>query len=223
MGTILASAIQAKAAIDLFDESADRFSNSDYLSWINEGQRQATKFKPDVNVTTSAVQLVAGTKQSLSAGEIALINITRNMGTDGATPGNAIFFNPSMDQFAKRHPTWNTDTESATVQLYFYNPKNPKIFYVYPKQPAASQGYVEIARSVLPTNVSAIGNAINIGDEYEMELYHYCMYKGNLEDAKHSQIAMQEAVSHYKQFLFLLERLDLIEKFAIEDIMKKGA
>lgn len=210
MGTILASAIQTKIATDIFDEGADRFVVADYLSWINEGQVQAVIAKHDVNVTNAAQVLVAGTKQSIGTTGLAFRKATRNMGTTGTAPGAPVY-PVDMDQFSRRNRNWHTAPESATVQCYMYDPEDPKNFYVYPPQPSSGFGYLEIVTPTIPTAISAISNAINIGDEYETVLYHYGMFKAHMDDAKYSALSLQKAMTHINQFYMLLGRMDLVE------------
>lgn len=210
MGTILGTTIEAKIRADVFDTGEDRFTDATILSWLNEGQKMAAILKPDVNITTTAVQLAEGTKQSLGTGAIGLKEITRNMGTDGSTPGAPVYA-VDMDRFARRNRNWYAADASATVQVYMYDPENPLVFFVYPPQPSSSQGYVEMVRQMLPTNITGIGNAINIGDEYEAALYQYGMYRAHMVDAKHSANALQKAMTHLNQFYTILGRMDLVE------------
>ena len=211
MGTILASAIKTKILANLPDGMQGKFIDADFLSWINEGQKQIVIAKHDANHVKSAVQLIAGTAQALATDEIALYRLTRNMGTDGATPGNHIFM-VNFDEFGKRNPSWHTDTESATVQVAMYDPEDPLRFWVYPKQPSASMGYVEKIVSKIPTAVSAIGNAISLNDEYEAPLYRYGLYMATIEDRP------ELSEVHLKHFYELLGRHDMSEKVAFKKI-----
>lgn len=216
MGTILASAIKTRILKDLPEKQSGLYLDTDYLQWINEGQVQAVIHKPDVNVTNAAQVLVAGTKQSIGTTGIAFVKATRNMGTDGATPGNPVY-PVDMEQFSRRNRTWHTATASATVQKYMYDPNDPKTYYVYPPQPSSSFGYLEIVKSVVPTDISAIGSAINIGDEYATVLYHYGSYKANIE------MDIQKAMMHLNQFYSLLGRLDLVEWKTSRKVTKEAA
>lgn len=221
MGTILASKIADDAARDLFDPGYDRFNQEDdHLEWINDGQREAAKLKPDVNITTANTLLIEGTKQVLAAGEMSLIKLVRNMGTDGSTPGKPIHF-VDMDHFSLHNPGWQTDTANAVVRAYMLDDRFPRNFYVYPQQPIADQGYIEKITSDLPTDLAAIEDPITIEDQYERCLYDYDMYRALSINAKSSPIAKNEALRHWNAFVTALDRKDLVEKI-ISPTSRKG-
>jgi len=221
MGTILASKIADDAAKALFDPGYDRFDQTDdHLEWINDGQREAAKLKPDVNVTTANTLLIAGTKQVLATGEMSLIKLVRNMGTGGTTPGKPIHF-VDMDHFSLHNPGWQTDTADAVVRVYMLDDRFPRNFYVYPQQPSSSQGYVEKITSDLPTDLALISDAINIEDQYERVLYDYDMFRALSINAKSSPIAKQEALRHWNQFVTALDRKDMVEKI-VSPTARKG-
>lgn len=210
MGTVLASKIAADAAELLFDEDG-RFTTSDHLKFINAGQKQALIFKPDISVSNSAVQLAAGTKQSISATGISFIKLTRNMGlSPGATPGKVIY-HMDMDALDNQDADWHTATPSATIELYTFDPKDPKHFYIYPPQPGTGQGYAEQVECVLPTEIALIGDVITIDDIYETALLNYDVYRCCLIDAKQSDLARQLAAFHYTQFVQILTGKEMSE------------
>lgn len=221
MGTILASKIAGDAAKDLFDPGFDRFdATTDHLVWINDGQREIAKLKPDSNTTTAAKILVAGTKQVLAAGEMSLIKLVRNMGTDGLTPGKPIHF-VDMDHFSLHNPGWQTDTANAVVRVYMLDDRFPRDYFVYPPQPVANQGYVERVTSDIPTDIDLITSPITIEDQYERVLYDYDMYRALSINAKSSPIAKVEALRHWNAFVTALDRRDLVEKI-YSPVSRKG-
>ena len=212
MGTILASKIAADAAKDLHDPGYDRFDATiDHLQWINDGQREIAKLKPDSSITTAPKILVAGTKQVLASNEMALIKLTRNMGTDGTTPGKPIHF-VDMDHFSLHNPGWQTDTANAVVRVYMLDDRFPRNYFVYPQQPTSNQGYVERVTSDIPTDLTLISSPITLGDEYERALYDYDMFRALSINAKSSPIAKVEALRHWNSFVTILDRRDLVEK-----------
>jgi hypothetical protein len=222
MGTILASKIATDAAKDLHDPGFDRFVQDDHLEWINEGQREAVKLKPDVNTITDPVgkQLVAGTKQSLEEGELSLIKLVRNMGTDGQTPGKPITF-VDMDHFSLHNPEWQTARANTVVSVYMLDDRFPREFYVYPPQPSSDQGYVERVVVKLPSDIALIGDPITIEDQYESVLYDYNMFRALSINAKSSPLAKSESLRHWNSFVTALDRKDLVEKI-ISPTAKKG-
>lgn len=211
MGTILASKIIADAAKVMLDPDYVRNSTSDWLKWLNAGQNQIVFFKPDISVQTSSVVQVAGTKQTLEAGDISLIKITRNMGTDGATPGTVIEL-VNEDQMNLQNPDWHFATADNEAVCYVFDERDPKSYYVYPPQPSSSPGYIERVVCVTPTTIADIGDPITVDDINEDSLFNYIMYRANTVNANQSIYAQTEATKYYNTLVSGLGRKDLIEK-----------
>ncbi|MCP3686564.1 MAG: hypothetical protein GY861_28330 [bacterium] len=211
MGTILASKIIADAAEAMLDEGYERYATADWLGFLNDGQNELVILKPDASVINQSVVQIAGTKQTLGAEDISLIKLTKNMGTDGTTPGTIIELVDER-QFGIQNPDWNTTTADAEVICYMFDDRDPKNYYVYPPQPTSSQGYVEIVTCVKPTDIASISSAINLDDIYEGALLNYILYRANLVNANQSQFAQSEATKFYNVFSTSLGRQDLVEK-----------
>ena len=210
MGTVLASKIAADAAKLLFDLGYNRHFETDHLNYINIGQRQAVLLKPDISVSNTSVIMVEGTLQTISSTGISLVKLTRNMGTDGVTPGEAI--RPiSLEDLDMLEDDWYTASASATIKRYVFDPRDPKHFYVYPPQPATGFGYAEQVEVIIPTDIAAIGNAITLDDIYESILFHYDLYMCYSIDAKQSEYANQKATFHYGMFAQLLMGKEVAE------------
>ena len=212
MGTILCSAIVDKAEEQLMDTGNDRHAAADLFGWLKSGQRQAAIFKHDVSVTNASSILVAGVKQSIPTGGIQLINIPYNMGTTPGTTVGAPIHLVKMETLSRLNPTWTTDTAVATVESYMFDPRDPKTFYVYPPQPAATFGYVQHVYSVTPADPATIAAAITLDDIYEPTLLDYILYRAYAKDSAQSQFSAQRATAHWNMFVDSLGRKDLREK-----------
>lgn len=150
MSTIAGQEILSRAAIILQDTTNVRWPYDELLRWLHDGQRDIVLLKPDAHTKSEAMVLaISETKQNLPTGGIQLLDVVRNMGTGGSTPGRAVTRTERYILDAQR-PNWNTETGSATVKHYMFDERNPKVFYVYPPQPAASPGYVEVVYSASP-------------------------------------------------------------------------
>jgi hypothetical protein len=224
--TVAVADIYAEAAESfLHDTDYARWSEDEHLDHINAGQRMTVFLKPDANTVNDVYQLSAGTKQSLPDGSasfvnpsaetlaagIQLLDIIRNMGTDGATPGDGIIV---VDKIVMdlSNPGWHSDTAAAAVQNYTFNDKDPKHFYVYPPQPATGMGWVEVAFSALVADVSATTGNINLGDEYRETLLYYDLFRCYMKDSAESQFAAERATYFWNLFATSLGRRDLIQK-----------
>lgn len=185
MGTILASKLIADAQLVLQDKNGVRWTPAELLSWLNAAQREIVIFKPTAFVKNLAVKLVAGTKQTLPADAVQFMDITRNMGVDGVTPGRAVRLVERETLDAAR-PGWHTDTASATVRHFIYNPLDPLTVYVYPPQPAAGQGYVEQVYGASPADVATANDPITLGNIYASAMTDYMLYRAFLKDSEYA-------------------------------------
>lgn len=185
MGTLTAQAIIDKTEVILQDPSNLTWAETDHLTNLIDGIREICKIKPDAYITNAPVQLVAGAKQSAPAGASLILDITRNMGITGTTPGDAITL---IDRAVMNAvlPGWNTATAAATVIHWMYDPKDPKVFYVYPPQPGTATGYVEMECMAQPAAI-IISAAIPIDDDYENALLNFMLYRAWLK--KQPQLA----------------------------------
>ena len=190
MGTILASALVTQAGTIAQDAGGTRWSSAEWLDWLNAGVREIATFT-DACVTVGNLALAAGTKQALPAQGLFLQDIIRNMGVDGATPGEAVRSTTRL-QLDSYNPAWQTDTATLVVKNYVSDPKAPRVFYVYP--PLSGATVVEAQYALLPAAV-ALGQAIPVEDRYANPLLDYMLYRGFSKDAEVEGMAAR-AVAH---------------------------
>jgi len=196
MPTITAQSIINKAEIVLQDTTNIRWPEAELLTWLNDGQREVAAMRPDVTNVTASVALVAGTRQMLPAAGAALIAVRRNMGANGTTPGDAVRKVP-IDLLDSQRPGWHTETASASVKHYCYDPRTPRIFYVYPPAVAATQ--VEIVYDAPPSDVATLAGVISLDDEYANMLLEYILFRAYSKD--HEAIGNAErALAHRQMF-----------------------
>lgn len=209
MGTLLASSIISKAQIIIQDTTGVRWPDTELLGWLNEGQREIVMLKPDASVKNESLALVAGTKQAIPSSGIILISVVRNMGVNGTTPGNAVR-SIKRNVLDEQLPNWHASTASAVVIYVVTDPRNPKVFYTYPPQPAVNPGQVEIIYSAAPTDVAAVGNAISIDDIYSGSLLDYCLFRAYSKDAEYAGNE-NRAMAHYQKFMETLGAKEKVE------------
>lgn len=202
MATITVASILTKVSTILQDPTNIRWPTDELVLWLNDGQREVALYKPNAFVVNNAVVCAAGTKQTLPAAALSLIDIVRNMGTNGTTPGNSIRA-VSREILDTQVPNWHSSTPSAVTKHYVYTPLDPKTYYVYPPQPASGQGYVELVYVSAPTDATSGGN-ITIDDIYVTPLIDYILYRAYSKDAEYANNATL-AVGYYQQFQALLQ------------------
>lgn len=189
MPTITAQTIVDRAQITLQDTTAVRWSEAELLGWLNAGQREVCMLRPSAFTKLAAQATVAGTKQALPADGITVIDVTRNMGANGTTPGRAIRKVP-REVLDSNVPGWHTVTATAEVLHWTFDPQAPKTFYLYPPSTGANQ--VEVLYAATPPEV-ALGAVISIDDIYEQALMDYVLYRAYSKDSGEAAIAARAA------------------------------
>lgn len=185
MGTILADAVLTKVQTVLQDATGVTWpAESELLGWLNDGQREVALLKPNAYVRSVSVLLSAGTRQGLPTDGVQLIDVPRNMGANGTTPGRAV--RATKREFLDAQmPSWHASTASATVKHYTYSALDPKTFYVYPPQPSAGRGYVELVYGASPADAILAG-PITLDDIYQNVLIDYILYRAYSKDTEYA-------------------------------------
>ena len=217
MATITAQGIINKAKILLQDTTSIRWPETELLDWLNDGQREIASLRPDVSNKTALHTLVAGTKQALAAEAAALIEVRRNMGVNGTTPGDAIRKVPThiLDS---QLPTWHSMTASAVVKHYCYDPRTPRLFYVFP--PSLGTTQIEVAYDCAPADVT-IGAVIGIDDEYANAILEYVLFRAYSKD--HEEIGnVQLATAHRVSFDALLGAKAAVDASQVSAVSVRG-
>lgn len=183
MGTILASAIITKARDVLQDSTAVRWLDAEALRWLNEGQRYIALARPDASSTIGNITLAVGTKQVLPSGGLRLLDVKRNMGVGGATPGAPIRF-VAQEILDSQVPDWHSQTAVAALKHFTFDERSPKNFYVFP--PSVVSNVIEALYSVAPADIASVATAITLDDIYEPVLLDYLLYRCYLKDAEYA-------------------------------------
>jgi hypothetical protein len=207
MPTVTAEAILGRAATIIQDETGTRWPPEELLKWLNDGQREVVMLKPDAYAQNESVALVSGTKQTIPANGIALIDVVRNMGTTGTTPGKVVRL---IDRriLDDQHPDWHSVDQVREVDHYVFDQRDPRHFYVWP--PANGSTQVEAIYSAAPTEISAATSTITLDDVYANALLDYILYRAYSKDADYTGNA-QRAMAARASFLQSLGRQDTAE------------
>jgi hypothetical protein len=180
MGTIISDSIIDKAQTVLQDATGVRWSDVELVSWLNDGQRNITLYKPNAYVRNVPFLCAPGTRQSLPADCVQLFSVPRNLGATGVTPGRAI--RPvAHDMLDARAPNWHSATPTTDVQHFTYSVLSPKTFFVYP--PNTGTGYVELSYGAEPPDTT-LGAAISIDNIYSTALLDYMLFRAFSKDTE---------------------------------------
>lgn len=197
---ITAQTIVDEAEVILMDTDNDHWGATELFGYAKDGEKESSINKPDIYVKNEDVILVEGTKQTIPDDGIHLIDIIRNMGTDGATIGDAITL-VDKKSFDAIDRSWHTATASAVVEHFMFDLRDPSRFYVYPPQPNASFGYVDMIWAAIPPTIATIASNINLDDIYKHALLNYILYRAYSRDADASADGGNKANLYYQMFL----------------------
>lgn len=202
MGTLTANEIITRISIDLGNPEKTKWTETELLGYLNEAQRTVVLVLPESNMVSTTINLVEGTKQTLPTDGYRLLDITRNMGNNGTTPGNAVraIERSTLDQTT---PNWHTANPDSEVEQFIYDIRNRKTFYVQPPQPSSSRGSVEVIYAQIPGDV-AIGDTIALDDIYQPAIVAYMMYLAYMKDSMANMNKIAVAREHLERFMTLL-------------------
>ncbi len=209
---MLVSELIIRAAKDFSDYDADGSTNDekytevkieDWLDYYHAALRQLVLVRPDAHYKTVSVTLVSGTKQTLPSDALRLIDITRNMGTDGSTPGAPVTEIPRSD-LDDSLLDWHTADGEIAINHFSYNIKTPKKFFVTPPVHASTVVQVEMDYSYLFTEV-AIANVttteVELDETFIGPVQDWMMklaYQIDTESAHNQNISMRCEQSFYQ-------------------------
>jgi hypothetical protein len=179
--TILASTIINRVSAQLLDINNVKWSRLQLLDWINLGQRLIVVAQPNTTNTIQTMQLVAGTRQALPSNGWMLLDILRNMGPDGETPGRGIrvISRRLLEAF---NPNWHADTPADPAKHYLFDPQDQVAFFVYP--PSTGNNTIEVNYSALPTQMISESQPLSVSDAFEEPIGHYVMFRALSKEAE---------------------------------------
>lgn len=201
MAIITVASVISKAQTILQDVTGIRWVADELLGWLNDGQREIVLYKPNAFVRNTSVRLVGGTKQSLPADGVQLVDVVRNMGQNGNTPGRAIRIT-MREILDSQVPDWHAASPDPQVKHYMFTPLDPKNYYVYPPQPAAGQNYVELIYGASPTDAT-LNSTITLDDIYQNVLLDYILFRAYSKDTEFAA-DQKRAADHQNAYLTAL-------------------
>jgi hypothetical protein len=203
--------IVEKLNILLVDATNTRWTLKELVGWLNSAGKAVVEYKPSALTANTTMPLAPGTKQVLPATGLQLIDVIRNMGSDGTSPGRAISV-ISRSVLDGMFPDWHSSTPAAVVRHFVYDPRDPKTFYVFPPQPNPTSQRVEVVMSVCPSEIAYVDESLSsyasanalgatgfLDDIYESALIDYCLYRAFGKDGEQPVLAERAAV-HYRAF-----------------------
>ena len=202
-----ASTIVTEIGRQLNDLTQTRWPIDDLLGYLTEASRQLVMIQPRANPAVISVKLAASdTLQNLPDDASSLIDITRNMGADGKTPGQVITV-ADRQALDGLNANWHSATGSAVIDNYTYDDRSPLTFYVSPPPAATPAVYVEMVYAIQPKDVTSVGDDLDILDVYQGAIVEYMLYRCLTVNAK-SEPDRQAAKEHLSYFYMMLDAKD---------------
>lgn len=191
------SDITSRVRIILNDQDETRWINSELVRWINDAQKIVAMMRPDASVTIASTTLAAGTKQSLPTNGFRLLDVIRNLGSDGVTGGRAIRI-VDRDVLDGQSPNWHSETQAATIKHFIYDNRTPIFYYVYP--PAVAGTKIEVMYSISPTEIAydstsaatiatSLATDLSVSDIYLDVVVNYVLFRAYSKDAEYASNA----------------------------------
>lgn len=179
-----AAAVLARVRAQLIDDApTKRWSDSELLRWLSDGQRTIASLMPSAVSKVASVKLAEGTRQSIPADGHLLLTVIRNMGTNGEKPGRSVRI-VSREIMDAQHPYWHTDPSSDVIRNYMFDPQDAQSFYVHP--PASGRSYLELRYAYVPEELAATTDALAVNDIYITALFDYVMFRAHQKDSDFS-------------------------------------
>jgi hypothetical protein len=200
---LTAQSIIRRAVETLQDTTSVRWPVNELVRYLNDGQREVVLYRPDSMVTNSTITCVAGTKQSLPANGAKLIEVIRNAAATSDKKAVRMINREILDA---QTSGWHNITGSVNVLHFMYDPRDPKVFYVYP--PATILAQLDIVYSAYPTDITepadgalytAVSGNISLPDIYGNVLLDYILYRAYTKDSAYAGNAAR-AQAHYAAF-----------------------
>lgn len=165
------------------DSSNYRWTDAEMIDAINDAQGLIAIHRPDAFPVDEVATLVAGTKQTLPTGGYRLMDVIRNIGSDGVTPGRAI--RPTdRDTLDAYDPYWHTNTKKSEVKNFLYDERNVNVYYVNPPVNAGVKAQILYAKR--PTAVAAKTDDLSIADSYFEAVVLFTLFRAYAKEADYA-------------------------------------
>ena len=198
---VLASDIIVQVAGDLRDTGFVRWTKADHYQYITAAKRTLVMIRPDAfSVTVPFCLIPFSTRQQLPSNGVSVIDIVRNMGADGNTPGAPVTVTTKA-ALDESNINWHTDTWTTEVTNFCFDERSNRSLFITP--PPANGVFVELVYSKLPVPVVADTDVIDTDDIFFTVLIDYCLFKAYSRN-NDSQGDAEKAKMHLATFLSAL-------------------
>ena len=188
----------------LNDPSKVTWSDTVLINALNEALQALVSYRPDAASYTTMMLLVAGTRQTLPSDGVRLLKVIRNKGVSGLSDAGRAIRKADMLVQDALLPDWHLTNGQTVIDEYFYDPLQPKEFYVYPPAPVSPQIGIDISYvRVLPT-ITATTDTFPVDDYFAPAIQEWMLYSIWCGDDEQSP-NYGAAQGHLQTFFSLLQ------------------
>ena len=188
----------------LNDPSKVTWSDTVLINALNEALQALVSYRPDAASYTAMMLLVAGTRQTLPSDGVRLLKVIRNKGVSGLSDAGRAIRKADMLVQDALLPDWHLTNGQTVIDEYFYDPLQPKEFYVYPPAPVSPQIGIDISYvRVLPT-IAQVTDTFPVDDYFAPAIQEWMLYSIWCGDDEQSP-NYGAAQGHLQTFFSLLQ------------------
>lgn len=175
----------------LMDVGLKRWKLDERVCWGNDAMGAILNRRPAAFSKREVVELVEGTYQTIPASGTVLLDVMRNIASNGTTSGRAIR-RTDRQLLDDSDPEWHTRDPKGQIRQFTFDDRAPKIFYVSP--PAIAGTKVELMHAALPEPTDMNGSGVwAIGAEYMEAVVNYICYRAKSQDSEQGNAADAQA------------------------------
>jgi hypothetical protein len=170
----------------LNDPGYIKWPKQELLDHLNDAQKAIVIRRPDAfTVDIDDFKCVAGTKQTIPAEGLRLIDVPKN---ETGKPIKGPFDREILDD---NIPNWHSFNTSTVAEVYIYDERNPKTFYLHPG--VAEDTLISLVYSKSPEIITLAENdsaetpsTIVVDDAYKNAIYEFILYRCYAKDAEYA-------------------------------------
>lgn len=182
---IPAQSIIFRAQTALQDVSGVRWPADELVRYLNDGQREIVRLRPDQKAASVTMSLVEGYRQTISPDHAALVDVSAN-----ASGKRKRITKVDLALLDSVEPAWRSKPAASEIVHFCHDLREPRVFYVYP--PAKAGSTVEVVVSLYPADVpvpsgasyGAVTGNIDLTDQWADALLNFILFKAYSKDAE---------------------------------------
>jgi hypothetical protein len=191
---------EVRVQLNDLGEDVQQWSGGELLQYVNAAARQIVSVKPEANVVEELVDTSPDFRQVLPAGGVKFLGVWNSEDAYGVLRGSSITA-IELDSMNSAFPSWMPDyPASGEYEHFAHDPRDPKVFYLFPKI-ASATALVKYVKN--PAAVTAVEDEFSLGDEYVNAAVSYVLYRALTKNARHS-VQPNQRVELWENFLRML-------------------